>query len=583
MGINIKLVMLIKHKILVLFILIFSFIDLNSQDNLIPENFLLHKVRKGETILELSKKYKIDKDLIENYNPQIRKRGLRKRMQLRIPVFKKTPKEKVLPNYYITIPKDTKWRIAYENGISIDELEELNPQIKLGLKIGQKILLPKNSNIIKQTVDDNYYYYKIKPKEGYYRIGLKTGIKKTIIDSLNPLVIKNGLQEGMILKLPKLYFKKLNVFNNFLSEKINLRDSILKRKSIKLAIFLPFNTSSIEFDSVIKTNRFLKKRTLSSIAIDFYFGAITAMQDLVKMGINIDSKIIDTQNDIDEIDNKIKLIDTLDLDLIVGPLLPKNFNFMSSHSDFDNIPKVAPLSSKPVEMRKGVFQSISQKNFLRNKMLSHLKNILIDEDNIIIVADSLNLDVESELNKLFPRSVNIRPEYGDFLLPDLIDSLIVDSMPNKIILETEKFSLISSASSQIRSQLSNEKKIKLFTTYRGVSYDNKNLSNTLFSDLEFTYLSDYYPRSINDSEFSIQFIDRYGIPPNRTAVRAYDLMMDLLLRISIYDDLFKSIKIGETEYFNNKFNYVPFNDESYINEGYYLLKHESYDVIEINK
>ena len=583
MGINFKTIKLKKLRILVLLILTLSSFSVYGQDDLIPEKFIIHRVKKGENIIELSEKYNINLRQIENYNPQIKKRGIRKRMQVRIPVFKEVKKEKITPNFYTIIAKDTKWRIAYENEISIHQLEDLNPEIKLGLKVGQKIILPEKSKFSKQKVVDNYFYYKIKSKEGYYRIGLKTGIKKTTIDSLNPFVVKNGLQEGMILKLPKLYFEKLNVKNNFLSEKINLKDSVLKRKSIKLAIFLPFNTSLIEFDSLIKTNRFFKKRTLSSIAIDFYFGAIMAMEEAVKIGINVDSKIIDTQNDINNIKNQLKLIDTLGLDLIIGPLLTKNFNFLSSQSAFSDIPKVAPLSSNPVKMRKGVFQSISPKNFLRKEMLSHLKNIIDNEDNIIIVADSTNLRIEKELNELFPKSVNIRPEFGDFLLPDLIDSLIVDSMPNKIILETEKFSLISSASSQIRSQLSDEKKISLYTTYRGNAYDNKNLSNTLFSDLGFTYLSDSYPKSIINSDFSIRFINRFGLPPNKISIRAYDLLMDLLLRISTQNSLSSSILIGETEYFNNKFNYVPFNNESYINQGYYLLKHKLYDIIEINK
>ena len=99
----------------------------------------------------------------------------------------------------------------------------------------------------------------------------------------------------------------------------------------------------------------------------------------------------------------------------------------------------------------------------------------------------------------------------------------------------------------------------------------------------FTYVSDYYPKSIIESNFSIQFIDRFGIPPNKTAIRAYDLILDLLLRISTQNDLFQSVKIGETEYFNNKFNYVPFDNGSYINQGYYLLKHKLYDIVEINK
>ena len=156
-------------------------------------------------------------------------------------------------------------------------------------------------------------------------------------------------------------------------------------------------------------------------------------------------------------------------------------------------------------------------------------------------------------------------------------------MPNKIILETEKFSLISSASSQIRSQLSDEKEIRLYTTYHGSSYDDPNLSNKLFSDLDFTYMSDYYPREINDLEFLKSFINRFGIPPNKTSIRAYDLVYDLILRITTQGNLYLSSTIGETEYINNKFNYVSDVEGAYINKSYFLLKHQSYDIIEINK
>jgi hypothetical protein len=234
-------------------------------------------------------------------------------------------------------------------------------------------------------------------------------------------------------------------------------------------------------------------------------------------------------------------------------------------------------------MRNGVFQSVTSKSFIRDEMKRYLNNTINKDDNVLIITDSINRNIERELNSLFPNSINLRPELGDFLLPELVDSLIVDTLPNKIILETEKFTLISSASSQIRSQLSDEKKIKLFTTFHGSSYENSNLSNKLFGDLMFTFMSDYYPKNVDDTILIEKFINRFGIPPNKTSIRAFDLVFDLILRIATYNDLYSSSKIGETEYNNNKFNYVPVNKGAYINQGYYLLQHKLYDVSEINK
>mgnify|MGYP005704361263 CR=1 FL=1 len=93
----------------------------------------------------------------------------------------------------------------------------------------------------------------------------------------------------------------------------------------------------------------------------------------------------------------------------------------------------------------------------------------------------------------------------------------------------------------------------------------------------------YYPRNIDDSDLVDEFVNRFGIKPNKTSIRAFDLVYDLILRIATQNDLYSSEIVGETEYINNKFNYVPDKDGSYINHGYYLLQHKEYDVLEINK
>ena len=577
--------MVFKVNFLSIFLIIFISFTY-AQNNLTPESFIIHKVKKGDNLFNLTKKYGVNSEQIEEYNPMLIKKGLKRRMQLRIPVYSELKlKNPVVnkTNEYIVKPKDTKWRIAYEFGISIDELEKLNPSIKNELKYGQTIFLPKKNIEDKKSVELGFYYYKVKPKEGYYRIKLKTGIDKSIIDSLNPQLHSGGLKQGMVLKLPILISDKLNMKDSFLTEKITLIDSIIKKDQIKIVFFLPFKSSSIEFDSIDKTEKYLKRRTLTSIALDFYSGSIMAMEKIKDNGINLDVKVFDTQNKKDEIEKQINLLDQSNIDLIIGPMLPKNFNFLSSKMKLAEIPKVAPLSTNPVIMRKGVVQSITPKSYIRDQMKNYLNETIDKSDNILIISDSINRETEKKLSSIFPKATSLRPEIGDFLLPELLDSLIVDTLPNKIILETEKFSLISSASSQIRSQLSDEKEIRLYTTYHGSSYDDPNLSNKLFSDLDFTYMSDYYPREINDLEFLKSFINRFGIPPNKTSIRAYDLVYDLILRITTQGNLYLSSAIGETEYLNNKFNYVSDIEGAYINKSYFLLKHQSYDIIEINK
>ena len=80
-------------------------------------------------------------------------------------------------DYKIPI-KDTKWRIAYKYGITIDSLEVLNPKIRDGLIAGQIIKVPKIDSTTK-NVETEYYYYKVK-----FNDDLESLIKKTELLSL---------------------------------------------------------------------------------------------------------------------------------------------------------------------------------------------------------------------------------------------------------------------------------------------------------------------------------------------------------------------------------------------------------------
>ena len=118
------------------------------------------------------------------------------------------------------------------------------------------------------------------------------------------------------------------------------------------------------------------------------------MEVLSEQGIASELTVFDTQN------RKAKLVQIVQnsllsqQDVIIGPLIPKNFDFISALPKLSKVPKVAPLSNKEVQMRPNVYQSIPPKKQLRDRMLKHLDNVLSEEENIVIVADSLNREVE---------------------------------------------------------------------------------------------------------------------------------------------------------------------------------------------
>ena len=559
----------------------------------IPKKFLTHRVKKGENIIQIIDLYNISETQFMEYNPSIQKVGLKRRMLLRIPVYDtETESKRIIPYkgskvYYIHIvePKENKWRLAYQYGMTISELDSLNPQITDGLKIGQEIRV-RNSEYRKALPekDSVYNYYKVMPAEGYYRIEKKLGVNRSILDSLNPNLSETGLQVGMVLKIPNALSGKLKIENDLLVERVKLLDSTLQKKKIKLGVLLPFKTNEIIFDSIEDTKRILEERNLHTISLDFYTGVLFALDKASKNGIEIDLTTFDTQN------SQIKLNEIIDsiahhpLDFIVGPLIPSNFDYLSKQSSLMDIPKIAPLSTKPVRYQKNVFQSVTEKTLLRNKMYEYLKKKLDTTQHVVIVADSKNRSIEKELQSLFPWAVKLRPEKSDYIIPELVDSLLLDSVPNKIILETQSFPLIASALSQFNAQNNENRFVQVFTTYRSNAYNNENLSRKALGSIQFTYPTGFKPldKPLND-DFVNDFIDNFGKPPNKEAIRGYDVVLDAVLRIAVSKDLIKSLDLGETQYQSNRFLYMKNKNNSFLNNALYILEHQGYEIFEIKE
>ena len=569
----------------------FAFWNLQAQQK--PENFISHKVKKRETIFGITRSYNItEKQLIE-YNPLVEKVGLRKRMLLRIPVYNQQIKEVVVPELtsedkstqkYIVKSKETKWRIAYNFKITISELEALNPKIKEGLKEGQQILVPVATSLtVSQSWNSDYNYYRVRPMDGYYRIEKKIGVTQLVLDSLNPQLSELGLQAGMVLRVPGEAKGEFKIDNDLLVEKLSLLDSINEFKAVKLSVLLPFKANEIEYDSIEDTQKLLKNRNLHTISAEFYSGVILAADTLSKIGIQVKLNIFDTENSVSRLNQIINTNDLSESDAIIGPLIPSNYDFLSSKSKLMKTPKIAPLSTNSVSMRNAVFQSVTSKDFLRKRMIDYLDRTLNREDNIVLVVDSINRPIERQLLKLFPKSTILRPEKNNYLMPELIDSLLVDSLPNRVILESQDFSLILSVSSQMSAQQSDLREVQLFTTYRGNAYENMSLSRKQLGDLNFTYTAGSLPQRLGTyNDFQNRYINAFGKPPSRTAIRAYDLMMDLVLRFAYTGDLEKIDTVGEMDYEENRFLYQK-QKSSFINIGYFLLQHRGLDIVELKK
>ena len=428
--------------------------------------------------------------------------------------------------------KETLFSISQKYKININDILELNPQLRNSrLKRKSKILIPVIESIQEKT-----------------------------------LVEKDSLPiEDDLLRLDSIFVKKRK------------RDN-----QLNLSVLLPFRSNTVNYDSIEEVESLFEDRNLYTITLDFYSGILYAIEDLRELNVSINLNVFDTENSINKINEISSENSVKDSDVIIGPLIPRNFETFSNIELLESIPKVFPLSTIPIKIIKGVIQSVTPKNLLRERMIYYLDKNLDREENIVIIADSLNNEIESKLSEIFPNSIKIKPEFEGYILPELLDSLLVDSLPNKVIVESEIFTLISSVVSQLNSQITSERDVKLYTTYRGNQYDDPSINIKDLGNLAFTYTS--ISKKINNdsiSKFESRYLNLFGSLPNKDVIRGYDVTKDILLRVLIDKNLNRTTKYDEQSYTESKFLYKKDTLGGLFNSSMFILRHREYDIEEI--
>ena len=449
----------------------------------------------------------------------------------------------------------------------------------------------ENQNLESSSVIE-FIEHKVKRKQTLYTISNLYDVPINLIKQYNPSIKGDKISKKMVLKIPFITTAVLEESIKEIVEKVlvstrtnrNLFDSVPKKKSIKFGFIAPFNLNKIEIDSIENTKKYLEKLNLSTLSLDFYSGVLTALETVKKLGIKTHIDVYDNKNSFDEID---KLSDNKNInsyDFILGPFIPRNLNRLSLNLKDSKVPIVSPLTSKKIQINKNVFQSVPSIQSQRELMFTHVDSLIIKDPDpcVMIIYDRSTELVKEKLLKRFPYAELIDTDLTMGLVdPEITDSLLVEKKNNLVFLESQNLNVITSVSSLLNSQISKERNINLLSTYRSETYENENISYQQLGNLNFIYPSyfiPYYGDELN--ELNALFIQNFGKLPNKIALRGYEITLDLILRTAHRRKLVKSIDLGETSYFQNRFDYVN-KEQGYINQSVFLVKHDDLEVLEI--
>lgn len=550
----------------------------------------IHKVEPKETLFSLARQYNVSVEDIKKANGTALDNGLQIGQEVIIPVkgssgvaaqvkvVKEEEKKKNAPSYMFHVVEagETKYSIAKRFGMSLQLLEQLNPEVKDTLPLGYKLKLDKNAIVEKEEAapvavipQKGYVDYTVKPKETIYSIIKDNNLTEAEFYALNPSA-KDGLKEGMILKLPADGGGSTTVAGGIVTNRsVSGLASTLKKSGTKeLALVLPFNMSRIESDTVrsklLRTDKFL------NMTLDFYAGALMAIDSAKVLGLPLKVKILDAKETKSSSDVNALAGGLAGMDAVIGPFFPNNVESLASLLASKGVPVISPLSKEESKPYSNLFQSVPTSEAVRTAMLDYLKTK--GGNNIAVV------DAKKASSKQFIKNnladVKFAPLSADGTIAvDGLKALLVKGRVNYVILETERIGMVIGTTRTLAEALA-EYQIQLVVLERYDTFDNDELPLNRLTNLKMLY-----PSVTNDADrpqsetFGRLFKEKNGTMPNQYATRGFDLTFDTILRLFQEDGLKEVMAEKTSEQVENKFAYATQGNGNY-NTGVYILYYD---------
>src|SRR5690606_32523027 len=151
-----------------------------------------------------------------------------------------------------------------------------------------------------------------------------------------------------------------------------------------------------------------------SRSLDFYTGALAALDTARQMGISVNLNVLDSRGDVTGAGGLLAANEFRTSDAIIGPFLSKPFNEVVA--GVRHTPVFLPFSGN-IRSSANVFQTVPDDNVLQGKMLNFLRSGGEDKE-VIIIADSKNAAIRATLQQELPGAKILFPTEDKYIRLD---------------------------------------------------------------------------------------------------------------------------------------------------------------------
>ena len=364
--------------------------------------FYNHKVIKGNSLFDLQQMYSCPAEDILNANEGI-ERGLDAGEIVFIPVHKKTITHIVISNESIS-------SLSRLFSVPIDSIIKYNPNSEIQLKIGQKLsikdaiipILNEISNNGEENINDLstikfkpspssnllnndlFVLHEVQDQETLYTISKRYMVSINDLKELNSLksskISPNDLLKIRLKEENKVDIDQRNVPPSQKTETIQYL-SLKDKKSLSVALFLPFNLDSQTDVS----------KSISNAAIEYYMGAKLAIDSLNNLGLKAEFFIYDYFDKTKSLESILEQKSFLAIDLIIAPLHQKEAEIVALWAKKNNVRMIysVSFSSNSLFENENSYTMVTSNEILLEKLAKELIHISKDRQCVLVKSGNI--------------------------------------------------------------------------------------------------------------------------------------------------------------------------------------------------
>lgn len=521
------------------------------------KKYYVHTVKSGDTLYSIAKAYEVGENDIRECNPNVGDGlRIDQTVKIPVPasaIIKANAEKKRKKDYIVHKVKagQTLYAIARDYNISVAQLREDNPSVNpQALSVGESLWIRRTAigssteqqaqaemaeytnNLNKATSDDGFDNHVVQPGETIYSLSRRYGITEAEFAQLND--VSQGLKAGAIIRIPKAKEVEQEVVAEAESTpaQTTLNTEITFQKldnsqDLNIALMLPMNINS-------KPN---------ASYVEFYQGFLLGLDEIKQSGNgNTKLTVYNTAHDQLKVQQIVGSTMFEGTNLIVGPVYEDELNPVLQYAHKNSVPIVSPLANISAVQSPALYQLSPAPE----KKYEKIGNLLDGgRDIYLIYASSNDKEFEQEIIK----ELHGRPysaynysfaDQKSTFTPRNAEARAIESMDD--ILKSEKpclFIVLANAETDVDRILGTISSSKVALTDRsepsaqyvvmGTSRWGRfnNIDHTSYFNNNVVMISTYHAKRDSKAvrDFDSRYIDAYGALPSLYAYRGYDTAM----------------------------------------------------------